>query len=75
MRPYMKIELALFLLGVSAGAFGHLFHSTAAGILWFALCVLFSGLLCRSLSERKKSILAFFAGALILILIGMFGRV
>lgn len=75
MRPYMKFELGLFLIGLSSGLLGHLFHSVVAGGLWFALLVLFAFLASRSVSERTKSILAFFAGAIILILIGMFGQV
>jgi hypothetical protein len=71
MRTYMKFELGLFLIGVSSGLLGHLFHSVVAGGLWFALLVLCAGLMVRSLSERTKAVLAFFAGAIFLVLLGM----
>jgi len=70
----MKLELSLALILVASVVAGIIFQSLFALISVFTLFVLLGFLLFSRLSEKTKSLLAFGAGILILILIGAYGH-
>lgn len=74
MATYMKVELALFFILLASVGMGFLFNSFPACVLTFCGIIALAALSSKS-SEKTKSVIAFFVGVGILILIGVYGRV
>jgi uncharacterized membrane protein YcaP (DUF421 family) len=73
MMAYMKLELSLLFILIASIIAGAVFQSAIACVLFLAFFILFTLLLFSRVNEKTKSILAFFAGIILLILIGAYG--